>query len=40
MEHQIKHEENWRVKTRAVGNIAIAERTLALQIVTRREYSF
>lgn len=40
MEHQIKHEENWREKIRAEGNAAIAERTLALQIVTRREYSF
>jgi len=40
MERQVKNEENWHGKTRAEENAAITERILALQIVTRREYSF
>jgi len=40
MEHQVKHEEAWHGKTRVEENAAVTEITLALQLVTRREYSF
>ena len=40
MEHQVKHEEAWHGKTGVEENAAVTEITLALQLVTRREYSF
>jgi len=40
MEHQVKHEEAWHGKTRVEENAAVTEIALALQLVTRREYSF
>jgi len=40
MERQVKNEENWHGRARAEENATITERILALQIVTRREYSF